>query len=215
MDRIKIPGYDSDSSKANKPESGKKQDHKRELFSTLAILIIAPIIALLLTSFVFQSYQVDGPSMEDTLHDQDRLIVTKVSKTWSRITGDNYIPERYSIVVFSHNSQDNYEVEGRQLIKRVIGLPGERVVIKNGVVTVYSDERPEGFYPDKDGPPGPPVISVTKGNVDTSLDEDEIFVLGDNRSNSLDSREFGPIESEDIIGNLAVRIYPFNSIEKF
>ncbi|HET7673863.1 MAG TPA: S26 family signal peptidase, partial [Candidatus Saccharimonadales bacterium] len=60
---------------------------RRELFSTIAILILAPILAILLTVFVFQSYQVDGPSMESTLHNNDRLIVTKVGKTWSRITG--------------------------------------------------------------------------------------------------------------------------------
>lgn len=191
-----------------------KREVRRELFSTLAILIFAPIIAIILTVFVFQSYQVDGPSMQSTLQNNDRLIVTKLGKTWSEITKSEYIPKRYSIIIFNYNGQSGFDVTNKQLVKRVIGLPGDRVVVKDGVVAIYNSEHPEGFYPDKVGPESS-VITNTKGELDTTLGHDEIFVMGDNRDNSLDSREFGPIRSEDIVGTLRLRIYPFGAIREF
>ncbi|HEX5796931.1 MAG TPA: signal peptidase I [Candidatus Saccharimonadales bacterium] len=212
MEHIKIPDAGQE---PKEPASGKpkvKQEAKRELFSTLAVLIIAPIIAILLTAFVFQSYQVDGPSMENTLHNNDRLIVTKLGKTWSRLTGGNYIPDRYSIVIFNYNG--GFEVENKQLIKRVIGLPGDRVVVQNGAVTIYNEEHPGGFNPDTIVTEAP-IVSSNKGEADVTLKEGELFVMGDNRGNSLDSREFGPISSQDIVGHLSVRIFPFDSIKKF
>src|SRR5512140_403318 len=78
--------------------TAKNHKAKREgwgsVASTIAVLLIAPLVALLLTAFVFQSYQVDGPSMQTTLYNSDRLIVWKVPKTWSKITGHPYVPNR-------------------------------------------------------------------------------------------------------------------------
>src|SRR5690606_25199086 len=99
-----------------------------------------------ITAFVFQSYQVDGPSMMPTLQNNDRLIVWKLGRTWSRITGKAYIPERYSVVVFvKHGSYDLGAGKERQLIKRIIGLPGDTVKVENGVMRVYNSEHPDGF----------------------------------------------------------------------
>lgn len=224
MESIRIPDKPEEEPHNRHEEdqkTGRRKTHYRprrevskELFSTLAILILAPIIAIILTVFVFQSYQVDGPSMQSTLHNNDRLIVTKLGKTWSEITGKEYIPRRYSIIIFNYNGQSGFDVQNKQLVKRVIGLPGDRIVIKDGIVTIYNSEHPEGFYPDKAGPESS-VITNTQGNVDKTLGKDEIFVMGDNRDNSLDSREFGPIRSEDIVGILRLRIYPFGSIREF
>src|SRR4051812_22701390 len=76
----------------------------RDILSTLLILVAAPLIALLLTAFVFQSYEVDGQSMETTLHDHDRLIVLKVPRTVSRLTNHPYIPHRGDVIIFvKHN----------------------------------------------------------------------------------------------------------------
>lgn len=210
MDSIHIPTDKDDEQKPDK----KKISARKELFSTLAILILAPIIAIFLTVFVFQSYQVDGPSMEQTLHNNDRLIVTKLGKTWSKITHHDYIPSRYSIIVFNYNGSTDYEIQNKQLIKRVIGLPGDHVVIKDGITTIYNKEHPEGFYPDKVGPEAS-VINVTKGETDYTVKPGEVFVMGDNRGNSLDSRIFGPVSSNNIIGTLSLRIFPFSSIKKF
>lgn len=187
----------------------------RDTISTIAIIIMAPLLALFLTAFVFQSYQVDGPSMAPTLNDQDRLIVTKVANTWSKITRDSYIPPRYEIVIFNHTGNFDGQLSSeKQLIKRVIGVPGDRVVIKDGLVTVYNDERPEGFLVDREGPEKN-TIGPTPGNVEETVEEGEVFVLGDNRDNSLDSRTFGTIRSKDLVGELSLRIYPFDKANKF
>lgn len=211
MDNIKIP---INRAGTDKEGAGMKSRPKKELLSTLGILIIAPVIAIFLTIFVFQSYQVDGPSMEGTLSHNDRLIVTKTGKTWSRITGEDYIPARYSIIVFNGSGQKGYEIRKKQLIKRTIGLPGDRVVINDGIVTVYNEANPEGFYPDKQGPESA-TVNTTDGDIDQTLKPGEVFVLGDNRANSLDSRAFGVVSSGDIIGTLSVRIYPLGSVKKF
>lgn len=211
MDSINVPAKSPHH--RDRPEE-KKNSSRRELFSTLAILVLAPVIAILLTIFVFQSYQVDGPSMEQTLQNNDRLIVVKTGKTWAELTHKDYIPKRYSIIVFNYNGASDYEVQNKQLIKRVIGLPGDRVVIKDSITTIYNAQNPNGFYPDKVGPEAS-VINVTKGDIDYTVKPGEVFVMGDNRGNSLDSRIFGPVNSQDIIGTLSVRIFPFSSIKKF
>jgi signal peptidase I len=192
-------------------------DHKeglRSIISTVLLLILAPTIALLLTAFVFQSYEVDGPSMQTTLQNHDRLIVLKVPRTIARITRHNYIPNRGDVIIFNH--PDASEVGGaeKQLIKRVIALPGERVIVKDGIVTVYNQAHPEGFSPDKTLPYGK-VITDTIGDVDLTVPDGEVFVCGDNRSNSLDSRYFGTVPANNIVGKLGLRIYPFNKAERF
>lgn len=188
----------------------------KETLSTLGIIILAPIVALFLTAFIFQSYQVDGPSMETTLQDRDRLIVTKTGKTWSRLTGSQYTPKRYEIVIFNHSGEfgDEQLVSQKQLIKRVIGLPGDRIVVKDGVVTVYNKEHPAGFLIDREGPEKN-AIGNTTGNIDETVKPENIYVMGDNRENSLDSRSFGPIRAVDLVGKLNLRIYPFNKTEHF
>ncbi len=188
----------------------------KDTASTIGIIILAPLIALFLTHFVFQSYQVDGPSMETTLHNEDRLIVTKTAKTISKFTGNPYIPERYEIIIFNlKGSTAESQPQEKQLIKRVIGLPGDRVVIKGGVVTIYNKEHPNGYLVDKEGP-AKDVIGQTSGNdIDITIKPNEVYVLGDNRDNSLDSRVFGAIKSNDIVGKLSLRIYPFNSYKNF
>jgi signal peptidase I len=183
--------------------------------STVAVLLIAPLVALLLTAFVFQSYQVDGPSMETTLSNNDRLLVWKVPKTWSRITGNNYIPNRGDVVIFVERNVSSYgQNPDKQLIKRVIALPGERVAIEDGKVVVYNQEYPNGFQPDKTLPYGD-VIQETTGDIDIVIPKGQVYVLGDNRSNSLDSRAFGPIESSDIVGKLLLRVWPVGDMKAF
>ena len=102
----------------------------------------------------------------------------------------------------------------KQLIKRVIGLPGERVVIQNGYITIYNNAHPSGFNPDKTS--GYKITAATtSGDIDTILDANQIFVCGDNRTNSEDSRFFGPINANQIVGRLVLRILPASHIEKF
>lgn len=191
-----------------------KSDNFRNIVSTLLVLFIAPVVALLLTAFVFQSYQVDGPSMETTLQNNNRLIVWKVARTWSRITGDAYVPARGNIIIFNTNGLPDFGESGKQLIKRVIGLPGDRVVVANNIITIYDKQHPHGFRPDASMPYGK-VIGQTEGNENLVVPKGYVFVCGDNRDDSLDSRVFGPVPVSDIVGKLVFRVLPINEAERF
>jgi signal peptidase I len=177
---------------------------------------MAIVVALALILFVFQSYQVSGPSMEQTLHDQDRLIVWKLQRSWARLTHHQYVPGRGDIIIFTQSGLSQYGQENtKQLIKRVIGLPGERVVVKDNTITVYNKEHPDGFQPDKTLPYGENITEPATQELDVTLKNNELFVSGDNRTNSLDSRIFGPITTDQVIGKLALRVLPLNQAEKF
>ncbi len=187
----------------------------RELLSTVGILATALVIALLMIAFVFRSYQVDGPSMESTLQNTDKLIIWKVPRTWSRFTHHAYIPGRGDIIVFSESGLSQFGQEDtKQLIKRVIGLPGDRVVVQNGNYTIYNNTNPKGFDPDKTLPYGKNIPS-TSGDIDITLAANQLFVSGDNRPNSLDSRAFGPINANQVVGKLAMRVFPLSQAKNF
>jgi len=203
--------YDKQTTTSSEPS----HDGIRNALSTIAIFIAAPLIALFLTMFVFQSYEVDGPSMQTTLQNHDRLIVLKAPRTLSRLTGHAYVPNRYDVIVFiKHNLVEYGVAEDKQLIKRVIGLPGDRVVVSDGVITIYNVEHPNGFKPDQSAPYGK-VIQTTPGNIDITVQPGQIFVCGDNRVNSLDSRTFGPIPISDVVGKLVIRVWPIKNAESF
>ena len=192
-----------------------KKEGWRSVISTVAILIAAPLVALLLINFVFQSYEVDGPSMESTLQNHDRLIVDKIPRTIARLRGRNYIPARGDIIIFTTKGlSNNYDISNKQLIKRVIGLPGDRVVVTDNHITVYNAEHPNGYNPDT-SPRYGSAIHNTSGTVDTTVGPDEVYVCGDNRENSLDSRILGAIPARDIVGKLAFRIYPIAKAQSF
>jgi signal peptidase I len=177
-------------------------------------LLIPAALIFFLHYFVFSAFHVIGSSMIPTLHDTDYLIIGKVDKTLSGLKGKEYIPARNQVIVFHYPKQPELN-----FVKRVVGLPGERVVIKNGQVRVYNDNNKDGLNPDigheiagtyTDAmPDGSPIdVTVPPGNV---------FVLGDNRTpgGSNDSREWGMLPSDDIVGNVALRLYPFNKLKLF
>lgn len=202
----------------NNPYIGNKNNRHegfRSIVATLAILIAAPITALFLTGFVFQSYEVDGPSMETTLQNKDRLIVWKMPKTVSRITKKPFLPKRGTIVVFVKQGLFGAASGEKQIIKRVIGLPGERVVVGNGKITIYNKEKPDGFNPDINQTFSAGIASITDRSVDLVVPPNEVFVSGDNRPNSLDSRAFGTVPASDIVGELAFRILPANKFKYY
>ncbi|HKR82169.1 MAG TPA: signal peptidase I [Candidatus Saccharimonadales bacterium] len=196
------------------PAPAPQKEGWRNVISTIAVLVIAPIIAILLTAFVFQSYEVSGPSMETTLSNNDRLIVWKLPRTWAKITHHAYVPKRGDIIIFDQSGLPDGE---KQLIKRVVGLPGDRVVIHDGVLTVYNHEHPGGFQPDKTLSYGK-VIGDTEPENDQQewvIGKNQLFVCGDNRSNSLDSRTFNQISTDQVIGKLVMRVAPFSQMQRF
>ncbi len=153
--------------------------------------------------------------MEPTLYTGDRLIVNRVPVTWSMLKFEPYVPERGEVIVF-RNPRYTPGTEDEYIVKRVIAFEGERVTVRNGVMTVYNGANPAGFVVDEtfDDPPGSP----TSGDVDTVVSEGTIFVAGDHREDeySYDSRNgLGLIPLYDIIGPVGIRIFPFTAIRLF
>jgi signal peptidase I len=182
----------------------------------IVVFIICVIIGtVLINTFVFRSFNVVGPSMEKTLYTGDRLIVDRLPVTWAQLQGKSYMPKRGQVIVFK-NPHYTLDAQDEFIVKRVIGLPGERVVLENGTYTVYNKENPDGFNPDdrNNGEPGSP----TSGEVDEVVPEGELFVSGDHRQDnySYDSRNgLGTIPLYDVVGPAAVRIYPLNKMRTF
>jgi len=173
----------------------------------LAIVIIVPIRV-----FLFQPFIVRGASMEPNFQEKQYLIINEFGYKNVELFGGLYTVEprkalnRGEIVVFRAPSQqkDFY-------IKRVVGIPGESVQVKDGVVTIYSEQQPDGYVLDESG--YLPTGRRTTGDVKHDLGEAEYFVLGDNRNASSDSRVFGPIKNVDVIGRVLLRAFPFTDLK--
>jgi signal peptidase I len=193
----------------------RKRDEVKNMIYTILLFILAPLFAVFMIVFVFQSYVVDGSSMEPTLQNGNRVFILKLPKTLAGLQNKQYVPARNEVIVFKKPTGD-----GTQLIKRVIGLPGDRVVIENGIVRVYNVDNPEGFDPDAGtdyaGTLEP--IDTSGEKVVENVGEGELFVLGDNRGpgGSLDSHSgLGLVPVENIIGRLWIRYFPISEFETF
>lgn len=167
-----------------------------ELLDWVKYVLIAAIIGLSLNLFVIQRSEVDGSSMLPTLFNKDQLLVEKVSVHFA-------LPSRFSIVTI-----DASKLEARQedqlYVKRVIGLPGETVDIKNGKVWINGEALDEPYLPELAATEAPP------GWKPVTVPEDHVFVLGDNRGLSADSRLYGMVPGEALTGHVLIRIYPFS-----
>jgi signal peptidase I len=185
---------------------------------TLGILVFISCVligTILINAFIFRSFNVVGPSMQTTMYTGDRLIVNRLPVTWAQLQNKPYVPGRGQVIVFK-NPRYNVGTGDEYIVKRVIAFPGERVTVKDGILTVYNDQNPNGFHPDDNnhGEPGSP----TSGDVDTTVTDGSLFVAGDHRQGdfSFDSRSgLGLIPYYDVVGPVKFRIYPFTAIRTF
>jgi signal peptidase I len=156
-------------------------------------ILIAVVATLGIRAFVFEQYSIPSSSMESTLMIGDRVIVSKLNKS----------PGRGDIIVFDRPPNDPPRSEGdpKVLIKRVIGLPGETVEARDGVVYVDGKRLEEDYLPADTTTTMERAIEVPEGH---------ILVMGDNRVVSEDGRIFGPIDEDLIVGRAVLRIWPLN-----
>lgn len=195
--------------------SDKQKSTSKDILNLVGFIVLVILGTLFINEFIFRSFNVNGPSMEKTLYTNDRLIVNKLPVTWDHLRGKEYIPERGQVIVF----RNPHYISGAGeefIVKRVIAFPGERVTVKNGIVTVYNKDHPNGFNPDKsfNGEPG----YYTSNIVDTKVPKGELFVMGDHRAGdySLDSRNgLGTVPYKDIIGPVGIRFFPFDKMRTF
>lgn len=164
----------------------------------IKLAIIAGITIGLVRYFLFKPFYVKGQSMEPNFEEKDYLIIDEITYRFRE-------PERGEVVVFKApvNNSDYY-------LKRIVGLPGERVHIADNKVIVYNKENPQGVAVEENY-----LSKETTGAVTEQLGADEYFVLGDNRDASYDSRRFGSIKRKDIVGRTWLRGWPITRISKF
>ena len=168
----------------------------REIISTILYVVVIFAVVFLIITYVGQRTRVDGHSMEPSLSDGDNLIMDKISYRFRD-------PQRFDVIIFPVEFQEN-----TYYIKRIIGLPGETVQIDaDGNIYIDGEILQEDYGKER-------ILSAGIASRPIVLGEDEYFVLGDNRNNSMDSRfkEVGPSKRADIIGRAWVRIYPFDQI---
>ncbi len=158
-----------------------------KIIKELIPYIIIIIAIILIRAFIITPVRVDGNSMKNTFEDGDLLLLFKLGNV-----------DRFDVVVLDEEYDDEI------IIKRIIGLPGETVEIKNGKIYINEEEISDDYG-----------YGETSDYEKTTLSADEYFILGDNRLISKDSRYFGPVKEEEIMGKIILRFYPFNKINTF
>jgi len=167
------------------------------LLEIIQVVVIALVVVLPIRYFVFQPFVVKGASMEPNFHDGDYLVVDELSYRFKD-------PQRGEVVVFRYPKD-----ESQRFIKRVIGLPGEQLDLNGSTIRIT---KADGQVVDLDEAKYlPKLIYFTEQKI--ILTKDEFFVLGDNRFHSFDSRGWGLVKRNEIIGRVAVRLWPFTAID--
>jgi signal peptidase I len=172
----------------------------RQIKEYAVSIVVAVIIALTLRTYVFARADVEGNSMLSTLHNRDVIFVEKLSLLTNSI-------KRGQIIIF-----DSQNANGDIYVKRVIGIEGDQIEIKDGQVYLNGEALKEDYL-DSSTQTSTGTFLLNKGKF--TVPKDHVFVLGDNRGNSLDSRILGPIDVKKIKGHTIFRVYPFNKMRIF
>lgn len=173
---------------------------KKGLFWTIfkEILILAFIvfgIVFPIRFFIAEPYIVSGASMDPTFKTGDYLIVNKISHRFSGL-------ERNAVAVFKYPNDTS-----KNFIKRIIGIPGDTVIVNGDEIKIVNKENPDGFVLDQSY-----VVHKLSGNFQKTLGEGEYFAMGDNRAESFDSRFWGILPEKDILGQPILQLFPFSHI---
>ncbi len=185
-------GYEEKNIDDNRTLTGPEGANESSFNEILRFALIALIIVLPIRWFVAQPFIVSGASMEDTFHNNEYLIVDQVTYRFDE-------PQRGDVIVFKYPRDHS-----KYFIKRVIGLPGETVIVDGASITIKSADYPEGLTLDE------PYAQLGDSRFDQTLTlgDDEYFVLGDNRDHSSDSRVWGVLKREEIVGRALLRLLP-------
>lgn len=225
------PGAPPGPATASLPEEGPVPREKppggsraRPIVEWLVILLIALVFATVVRTYVASSYYIPSASMLPTLHCGDRIVVDKLAYHLQSV-------HRGDIVVFTRPNYPSLPVEDKDLVKRVIGLPGDTISLQAGQVYVNGAPLPEPFLPTEVdnagcGAPGLPQADLTHDVHDQApspwdlskpykVPAGDYFVMGDNRPDSEDSRYFGPIAGSTIVGKATLRYWPLTRIHWF
>jgi len=185
------------------PSPPKDKGMLYSLLDTLRFISLGLVIGILLVVFVVQRNDVYGPSMEPNLHENDAVFVEMISKYFTE-------PQRGDILTINATGMSGY-TKTEKIIKRVVGLPGETVSIKDGAVYINGTLLDEPYLA-ADVPTYVNQNGTANGYDEISLGTDEYYCMGDNRGASLDSRVLGPIAMSRIKAHVIAKIYPFDDI---
>ena len=197
VDSVDVDSVDVDSTTPPADSARKRGFLERCYRSAVAEIVVLVLLAFTLAmttkTYVVEAYEIKGRSMVPTFDDGQRVVVLKLFSDIQR--GD--------IVIFS--SQDD---PGKDLIKRLIALPGERIQIRKGIVRINGKVLKEGYLEDQD-------YGLYDAEIDEEVGLGQIYVLGDNRDDSHDSRRFGSVSEESLKGRVVVRWWPFHEVKTF
>jgi signal peptidase I len=215
VDEPGVGGPEADATPPEEPPELSKEaqgnSSSRWLREGIIVVVVAVLVAVLLRAFVVQTFFIPSGSMEPTLQVGDRILVNKLSY-------DLHGVSRGNIVVFARPPAENCGgPQVNDLVKRVIGLPGNVISLSGGYVYIDGKRLDESWLPQSEqgvttaGPPGTPYSLVRPFKVPAN----DYFVMGDNRTDSCDSRYWGPISKSLIVGKVELRVWPLTSIKLF
>ena len=157
-------------------------------------ILAAVVLVFVIKTFFFDTYRVDGSSMNETFQDGDRVVVNKFMNNFSDYTNGD-------VIVFNATEEDLH-------IKRIIGKPGDKVQVEDSVIYINGDAYEEPYI---DHPFGTRVNEYLVSDLDgEAIPDGQYIVLGDNRTNSQDSRHYGLVDRASIIGEVQVKVWPFS-----
>ena len=179
----------------------------REFLEWFSVIGVALTVAIVIRVFLLQQFYISGPSMETTMFSDNRVLVNKLAYRIGEIN-------RGDVIVFDRAIPNGNEIQHDDLIKRVIALGGETISISKCVVFIDGVELAEPYLPKRDTELAVPADRCSTVDMEPiKIEPDEIFLMGDNRPQSFDSRMFGPIKKDLVIGKAFVLLWPLSELK--